>query len=253
VKRFSLSLSLGLLAVSFPAALFAQTGTSTTPATHTHTHTATHTDTALLHPSTLKATAPAEYEVTFKTTKGDFTVQVNRAWAPIGADRFYNLVKHGFYNDAAFFRVVPGFVVQFGLSANPAVNAAWDKAYIKDDPVTQSNHTGYLTFATAGPNSRTTQLFISLGENARLDSAGFAPFGQVTSGMDAVQKIFSGYGESPDQAQITTEGKRYLDKDFPKLDHIISATVTFPTPAPPVHHTAPAHKAAPAASTAPSQ
>jgi peptidyl-prolyl cis-trans isomerase A (cyclophilin A) len=202
----------------------------------------------LLHPATLKAIAPAVYEVTFKTTAGDFVVQVTRAWAPLGADRFYNLVKHGFFTDAAFFRVVPGFVVQFGLSANPAVNAAWEKADIKDDPVTQSNHTGFLTFATAGPNTRTTQLFISLGENASLDSQGFSAFGRVTTGMDVVQKIFSGYGESPNQAEIVTQGKPYLDKNFPKLDHIVSATVTSPAPAAPVHHTAPAHKA-PAATT----
>jgi peptidyl-prolyl cis-trans isomerase A (cyclophilin A) len=131
------------------------------------------------------------------------------------------------------------------------VNAAWEKAYIKDDPVTQSNHTGFLTFATAGANTRTTQLFISLGENARLDSMGFSAFGQVTSGMDVVQKIFPGYGESPDQAQITAEGKAYLDKNFPKLDRVLSATVTSPAPAAPVHHTstAPAHK--PAATTTP--
>src|ERR1700735_1000242 len=135
------------------------------PSTTTTAHSATTprtthmtTDPALLHPATLILKAPATYEVKFTTTKGDFVVQVNRAWAPIGADRFYNLVKHGFFTDAAFFRVVPGFIVQFGLSANPAVNKVWDKASIKDDPVTQSNHPGYLTFATAGPNTRTTQL-----------------------------------------------------------------------------------------------
>ncbi|HEY0705022.1 MAG TPA: peptidylprolyl isomerase [Candidatus Acidoferrales bacterium] len=253
MKRITACLTFCFIAAIFPAAISAQTGTAT-PAAKTPVHhaAAAHTDPALMHPAMLKAKAPDEYEVTFKTTAGDFVVKVERAWAPIGADRFYNLVKHGFYNDAAFFRVVPGFVVQFGLSANPAVNAAWEKAYIQDDPVTQSNHTGFLTFATAGPNTRTTQMFISLGENARLDSMGFAAFGQVTTGMDAVQKIFSGYGESPDQGQITAEGKPYLDKSFPKLDHIISATVTSPAPAVPVHHTntapTPPHKAA-AAST----
>jgi cyclophilin family peptidyl-prolyl cis-trans isomerase len=247
------------IAAMFPAGISAQTGTAAgsgaastaKPPVH-HTVAAAKTDPALLHPALLKATAPDQYEVTFKTTAGDFVVAVTRAWAPIGADRFYNLVKHGFYNDASFFRVVPGFVVQFGLSANPAVNAAWEKANIKDDPVTQSNHTGFLTFATAGPNTRTTQLFISLGENARLDSMGFAAFAQVTSGMDVVQKIFSGYGESPDQGQITAEGKAYTDKNFPKLDRILSATVTSPAPAAPVHHAAApaaAKKPAAAAST----
>ncbi|MFZ3216152.1 MAG: peptidylprolyl isomerase [Candidatus Acidiferrales bacterium] len=212
------------------------------PAPHPHS-TARRTDPALFHPGALTAKAPEVYEVTFKTTTGDFVVQVTRAWAPLGADRFYNLVRHGFFTDAAFFRVVPGFVVQFGLSANPALNKVWEKAAIKDDPVAQSNHAGYLTFATAGPNTRTTQFFINLGENASLDGQGFSAFGRVTSGMDVVEKIYSGYGESPDQALITSEGKSYLDKSFPKLDHIISATVT--SPAPIVHHhTAPAHKAA---------
>jgi peptidyl-prolyl cis-trans isomerase A (cyclophilin A) len=186
------------------------------------------TDPALLHPATLTAKAPDVYEVTFATTKGDFVVQVTRAWAPIGADRFYNLVKHGFYNSAGFFRIVPGFVVQFGLGADPAVNKAMKDANIKDDPVTQSNKVGYLTFATAGPNTRTTQIFINLGNNSRLDSMGFAPFGQVTSGMEVVQGLYSGYGESPDQGKITNEGKAYIDKNFPKLDTIKTATVTSP-------------------------
>jgi peptidyl-prolyl cis-trans isomerase A (cyclophilin A) len=245
VKRITSCLTFCFLAAIFPAAVSAQGTAATAPKPATHQAAASHLDPALLHPSTLKATAPDEYEVTFKTTAGDFVVKVTRAWAPLGADRFYNLVKHGFFTDAAFFRVVPGFVVQFGLNAHPAVNAAWEKAYIKDDPVTQSNHTGFLTFATAGPNTRTTQLFISLGENARLDSMGFSAFGQITTGMDVVQKIFSGYGESPDQAQITAEGKPYLDKHFPKLDRIVSATVTSPAPAAPVHKAtaAPAHKA----------
>jgi peptidyl-prolyl cis-trans isomerase A (cyclophilin A) len=252
VKRITPCLTFCFLAALFPAAVSAQTGTTATPPAKPAARSTpgSHLDPALLHPSTLKATAPDQYEVTFKTTTGDFVVSVTRAWAPLGADRFYNLVRHGFFTDAAFFRVVPGFVVQFGLNANPAVNAAWEKAYIKDDPVTQSNHTGFLTFATAGPNTRTTQLFISLGENGRLDGMGFAAFGRVTTGMDVVQKIFSGYGESPDQAQITATGKPYLDKNFPKLDHIVSATVTSPAPAAPVHHaTAPPAKKAPPAGT----
>jgi peptidyl-prolyl cis-trans isomerase A (cyclophilin A) len=175
--------------------------------------------------------------VKFTTTKGDFVVQVNRAWAPIGADRFYNLVKHHFYDDASFFRVLPGFVVQFGLSANPQVSKVWQDATIKDDRVTQSNKPGFLTFATAGPNTRTTQIFINLGDNAQLDSMGFAPFGQVTSGMDVVQKLYSGYGEGapsgrgPDQGTITSQGKPYLDKGFPNLDSIKTATIASPAAA----------------------
>ena len=201
---------------------------------------ATHmtTDPALLHPATLTAKAPATFEVKFTTTKGDFVVQVNRAWAPIGADRFYNLVKHGYFTNAAFFRVLPGFMVQFGLSADPAVNRAWRSANLKDDPVTQSNKPGMITFATAGPNTRTTQLFINYGNNTFLDGQGFAPFGLVTSGMDVVSQIYSGYGESPDQGAITAQGKAYLDKSFPKLDSIKSATVVAPAAAP----GAPAHK-----------
>jgi peptidyl-prolyl cis-trans isomerase A (cyclophilin A) len=197
------------------------------------------TDPALLKPATLTAKAPDVYEVTLKTTKGDIVVQVTRSWAPIGADRFYNLVKHGFYNGAAFFRIVPGFVVQFGLSGDPAVNKAWKNANIKDDPVTQSNKPGMLVFATAGPNTRTTQLFINLGNNAPLDGQGFAPFGQVTSGMDVVQKLYAGYGERPDQGAITSEGKAYIDKNFPMIDKILTATITAP---------ATTHTGAPAAS-----
>ena len=185
-------------------------------------------DSALLHPASLNAKAPDTYEVKFTTTKGDFVVQVTRAWAPRGADRFYNLVQHGFFTDAAFFRLVPGFIVQFGLSADPAVNKVWRSANIKDDPVTQSNRPGTLTFATAGPNTRTTQLFINYGNNASLDSQGFAPFGKVTSGMDVVQKLYSGYGERPDQGAITMQGKPYIDKNYPKLDSIKSATVVSP-------------------------
>jgi len=183
------------------------------------------TDPALLHPPSLKDTAPDVYEVKFTTTAGGFVVKVTRAWAPLGADRFYNLVKHHFFDNAAFFRVVPGFVVQFGISADPQVARAWQNATIKDDKVTQSNKVGYVTFATAGPNTRTTQLFISLGNNTFLDAQGFSPFGQVTEGLDVVQKIYSGYGESPDQGQIAAKGKAYLDQNFPKLDVIKSVVI----------------------------
>lgn len=188
-------------------------------------------DPALLHPTSLNAKAPDVYQVRFTTTKGDFVVQITRAWAPLGADRFYNLVKHGFFNDAAFFRVVPGFIIQFGIGPDPAVNAAWENASIKDDPVTQSNLKGTITFAqTQVPNSRSTQLFINLADNPGLDHSGqgFMPFGKVTSGMDVVQKLYSGYGERPDQDSITKQGKAYLDKNFPNIDSIKSATIIAP-------------------------
>jgi peptidyl-prolyl cis-trans isomerase A (cyclophilin A) len=190
------------------------------------------TDSALLQPASLNEKAPDVYEVKFTTTRGDFVIKVTRAWAPNGADRFYNLVKYHFYTDASFFRVLPGFVVQFGLSANPAVSRVWQSATIKDDKVTQSNKKGSVTFATAGPNTRTTQLFINLGNNAPLDGQGFSPFGQVTEGMDVVQKIYSGYGESPDQGQITAKGKAYLDQNFPKLDSIKTAVIVTGTAKP---------------------
>src|SRR6516162_10422200 len=180
---------------------------------------------SLLNPVTLKAQAPDMYKVKFNTTKGDFVVQVTRTWSPLGADRFYNLVKNGFYNGAAFFRIVPGFVVQFGLSPDPAVSKAWREAKITDDPVTQSNHRGYLSFATAGPGTRTTQVFINLVDNAPLDSMGFSPFGQVIEGMDLIDKLNAEYGEQPDQGRIEAEGRSYLEKSFPRLDIIKSAVI----------------------------
>ncbi|MSV36310.1 MAG: peptidylprolyl isomerase [Bryobacterales bacterium] len=173
----------------------------------------------------MRAKAPETYKVKFTTTKGDIIIDVTRAWAPLGADRFYNLVRGGFYKDAAFFRVLPRFVGQFGIPARPDVGAAWDHAYIIDDRVTQSNKRGTLTFATAGPNTRTTQIFINYGDNVGLDGQGFSPFGQVTEGMEVADKFFSGYGESPDQGRITAFGKAYLDKSFPNLDRIITAVV----------------------------
>jgi peptidyl-prolyl cis-trans isomerase A (cyclophilin A) len=186
---------------------------------------------SLLNPSYFKEQAPATFKAKFTTTKGDFVVEVTRAWAPLGADRFYNLVKNHFYDGAAFFRVLPGFVAQFGLSARPEVSRVWASATIKDDPVTQGNLQGYLTFATAGPNTRTTQLFINLADNKALDRMGFAPFGKVVEGMDVVQNFYSGYGEGaprgngPDQGRITNEGKAYLDKSFPRLDSIKTAEI----------------------------
>jgi peptidyl-prolyl cis-trans isomerase A (cyclophilin A) len=185
----------------------------------------------LLDPSTLTATAPESFQAKFSTTKGDVIIQVTRAWAPLGADRFYNLVRAGFYTDAAFFRVIPGFMAQFGLSARPDVSEAWNQAKISDDPVTQSNTRGRITFATAGPNTRTTQLFINYADNSRLDGAGFAPFGEVVQGMDLVDKIYSGYGEQPNQGAIRTQGKAYLEASFPMLDKIVSASIVPAAPA----------------------
>jgi len=152
-------------------------------------------DRALLHPALLKDKAPEIYQVKFETSKGDFTVSVTRAWAPLGADRFYTLAKHHFFDNGSLFRVLKGFVAQFGISAYPPVSAVWEKATIKDDPVTQSNKKYFLTFATAGPNTRTTQLFINLADNPRLDGMGFAAFGQVTEGMNVVDTLYADYGE----------------------------------------------------------
>ncbi|HXT24702.1 MAG TPA: peptidylprolyl isomerase [Candidatus Eisenbacteria bacterium] len=183
---------------------------------------------ALLSPKKLTEKAPDAYKVKFDTTRGSFTVSVTRAWAPMGADRFYNLVKHHFYDNAAFFRVVPNFVVQFGISPNPAVSAAWKHTEIKDDPVAQTNQRGSLTFATAGPNTRTTQIFINLKDNARLDGMGFSPFAMVDgNGMNVVEMMYEGYGDSagPDQDQLEKQGDPYLKKGWPKLDYIKSATL----------------------------
>jgi len=179
----------------------------------------------LTNPASLTAQAPETFKVKLATTKGDVIVQVNRAWSPKGADRFYNLVKAGFFTDMAFFRIVPNFIVQFGISPRPAVAAAWEGARIADDPVKHSNTRGTLVFATAGPKTRTTQLFINLAANGGLDGQGFSPFGQVTEGMDIVDKLYDGYGEKPDQNRIRVEGKAYLDKFFPRLDNITSAAI----------------------------
>jgi peptidyl-prolyl cis-trans isomerase A (cyclophilin A) len=186
-------------------------------------------DRALLKPALLKDQAPETYQVKFDTTRGEFTITVTRAWSPLGADRFYNLVKHHYFDNARFFRVLPNFVVQFGLSANPAVNAAWEKATIKDDPRSHSNTRGTLVFATAGPNTRTTQLFINLKDNgSNLDSQGFTPFGQVDGdGMKIVEMLYDQYGESAgmDQENISKGGEKFIATHWPKLDTIKSATL----------------------------
>jgi peptidyl-prolyl cis-trans isomerase A (cyclophilin A) len=185
----------------------------------------------LRNPSAFTEKAPATYKVNFDTSKGAFVVEVHRDWAPNGADRFYNLVKGGFYDDVRFFRVIPNFMAQFGIHGNPGVMAAWRSAQIKDDPVKESNLRSYVVFATAGPNTRTTQLFINFRDNTGLDRQGFAPFGRVVSGMDVVDKIYSGYGEGaprgkgPEQGRIQSEGNAYLTKEFPRLDYIKTATI----------------------------
>ncbi|GBD31837.1 MAG: hypothetical protein KatS3mg081_1584 [Gemmatimonadales bacterium] len=181
----------------------------------------------LLNPNSpeMNQTAPDVYRVRFETSKGEFIVEVTRAWAPKGADRFYNLVRHGFYDGARFFRVVPGFVVQFGINGDPQISARWRTARIEDDPVTQSNRRGTITFATAGPNSRTTQVFINYADNTNLDGQGFAPFGRVVQGMDVVDRINAEYGQSPNQGMIQQRGNAYLEAEFPRLDYIIRATV----------------------------
>jgi len=184
---------------------------------------------ALLNPAALTQKAPDVYKVKFTTTKGDFVVEVHRDWAPNGADRFYNLVTNGFYDDCAFFRVVKGFMVQFGVTGDPKVNAAWMQATIPDDPVKQSNKPGMITYAMAGPNTRTTQVFINYNDNANLDSQGFAPFGYVSSGFDVVQSLNGEYGDGapfgkgPDQGRIQSEGNAYLRHDFGNLDYVKTA------------------------------
>ena len=186
---------------------------------------------ALMNPSALKEQAPALYRVDFDTSKGPFVVEVHRDWAPIGADRFYNLVRNGFYDDARFFRVIEGFMVQFGVNGDPRVSAVWREARIKDDPVRISNKRSFVTFATAGPNTRTSQVFINYGDNSSLDSQGFTPFGQVVSGMKVVDSLYSGYGEGaprglgPDQGKVQAEGNAYLASKFGNLDYIKKATI----------------------------
>lgn len=175
--------------------------------------------------------APAQYKVRLNTTKGDVLILVHRDWAPLGADRFYQLTKAGFYDGDRFFRAIRGFVVQFGINGDPKVNKQWSAIPIRDDPPKMSNKPGTVTFATSGPDSRTTQVFINLADNSRLDNQGFTPFGEVTQGMDNVEKFYMDYGEGPpngngpDQAAITDIGNAYLEEHFSKLDYIKTARV----------------------------
>jgi peptidyl-prolyl cis-trans isomerase A (cyclophilin A) len=229
--------ALTLASMAASARATPQAGPTTTKATNSTAHqttTAPKSSASLLNPASLKLQAPAVFDAKFVTTKGDFIVEVTRAWSPRGADRFYNLVKYNFFDGAAFFRVIEGFVAQFGVSARPDVSRAWENAKIADDPVTQKNTRGTLTFATAGPNTRTTQVFINLNDNSnQLDGMGFSPFGKVISGMEVVDKLYSEYGDAPpdghgpDQNRIQREGKTYIEKAFPLLD-TIKATVIVP-------------------------
>lgn len=191
-------------------------------------------DSPLLNPTSaeMTATAPDSYRVRFETTKGDVVIQVQRSLSPNGADRFYNLVRGGYYDGVRFFRVIDGFMAQFGMHGDPQVTAAWRSVPIPDDPVGASNTRGMVTFAMTGqPNSRTTQVFINYRDNANLDAMGFAPFGEVVEGMEVVDQLYSGYGEGapngrgPSQAQIQAEGNAYLERDFPQLDYIERATI----------------------------
>jgi peptidyl-prolyl cis-trans isomerase A (cyclophilin A) len=213
-------------------ALFSQTSTTTPakPKAATTTHTASAYDRTLLKPTLLKDTAPATYQVKFETTRGDFTVTVHRDWAPYGADRFYNLVKHHYYDGARIYRVIPNFVAQFGINANPPVNMAWTHATIKDDPVKEKNLGGTLTFAKTGaPNSRTTEIFINLKDNTGLDPQGFAPFATVDgNGMNIVEMFYDQYPDPADageQPNFEKGGEKYIATKYPKLDTIKSATI----------------------------
>ena len=213
----------------------------------------------LKNPALANEKAPETYKAKFTTTKGDFVVTVNRASAPIGADRFWNLVKIGYFSDAYFFRNVPGFIVQFGIHSDPTVSTVWKSANIKDDAVRETNKRGAVTFATAGPDTRTTQLFVNFSDNNRLDQMGFAAFGFVSEGMDVVDKINAEYGEEPQQPLIQSQGGAYLGKSFPRMDKIVSAVITEPaggivvTPKPvaPVKPTVAAPKPAAAKPVAP--
>jgi len=234
--RFTRLLAFAVTILFFaPLLSFSQASSSQTPAAKPPATTAAKPaasssyDRTLLKPALLKDTAPATYQVKFETTRGEFTITVTRAWSPLGADRFYNLVKHHYFDNARVFRVVPGFVAQFGLSAYPPVTAAWRTSTIKDDPHSQSNKKGTIVFATAGPNTRTTQLFINLRDNgSSLDSQGFTPFGVVDgSGMSVVNMFYDQYGDNAgmDQEAIEKGGEEYIAKKWPKLDTIKSATL----------------------------
>lgn len=187
----------------------------------------------LLNPASeaMNQTAPDVFQARFETSKGDFTIEVHREWAPHGADRFYNLVGNGYYDDVRFFRVLDGFMAQFGISGDPQLSAVWRVLAIPDDPVVQSNTRGHVSYAMAGPNTRTTQLFINYGDNSPLDAQGFSPFGIVVSGMEVVDALHAGYGEGaprgtgPSQGRLQAEGNAYLESEFPELDYVVQASI----------------------------
>jgi peptidyl-prolyl cis-trans isomerase A (cyclophilin A) len=178
-----------------------------------------------LHAQDEPKQAPDEFRVKLETSAGDVIIEVHRKYAPLGVDQFHKAIQQGFYDECRFFRVVEGFVVQFGINGDPKVQTKWRESPIKDDPVKASNVRGSICFATAGKNTRTTQLFINVGNNSRLDRLGFAPFGKVTMGMDVVDKLTDKYGERPQQGQIQDKGNEYLKAEFPDLDYIKKATV----------------------------
>jgi len=180
----------------------------------------------LKDPTALNEQAPATYRARFATSQGAFVVDVHRDWAPHAADRFYNLVKNGFYDNARFFRVLAGFMVQFGLNGDPDIQRPWSSAGLPDEPSKQSNLRGFVSFAReSSPNSRFTMVFINYKDNSYLDSEGFPPFGQVVAGMEVADKLYSGYGRTnvPDQRRILSEGNAYLAAEYPKLDFITRA------------------------------
>jgi len=190
---------------------------------------------ALYYPDKLVETGPETFQVRFETTRGEFRVEVNREWAPNGADRFYNLVKHGYYDGVYFYRVISGFMAQFGMHGEPQVHVRWKTATIADDSVVASNTRGTISYAKSGPDSRTTQLFINFSDNPGLDAQDFAPFGRVIEGMEVVDQLHAGYGniadlggDGPDARYIAYEGNKYLEENFPELDHIVSATLAEP-------------------------
>jgi len=207
------------LALLLTGSVIAEEGTPTKP------------NPALLDPSLATEKAPDVYRVKMETTTGDLIIEVHREWAPLGADRFYNLVKIGYFNDVAFFRVLAGFMAQAGFHGNPAVSQVWLNARIKDDPVKQKNYPGTVTFATGGPNTRTAQFFINYGDNSYLDDSGFAPFGKVVEGFESVESLYSDYGEGapngkgPAQGKVYRLGNDYLKAEFPELDYITKASI----------------------------
>jgi cyclophilin family peptidyl-prolyl cis-trans isomerase len=189
---------------------------------------------ALLNPrdSWWRHKAPAVFRMRFETGRGDFVVEARREWAPNGADRLYNLARAGFFDDSRFFRVRAGFIAQFGIPGNPAIAAVWRSQTIPDDPVRQSNTRGTVSYAMTGPGARTTQLFVNLGDNSRLDKEGFAPLGRVVEGMEVVDRLYAGYGEAAGggmrggkQSPIFEDGNAYLDREFPLLDRLLRAKI----------------------------